>query len=161
EVLEALAIEDYLIEVGGDLVTSGVNPRGEAWRIGIERPDGAPGALNEIVELAGLGMATSGDYRNYFEVDGVRYSHIIDAVTGRPITHGTASVTVLADTAMMADAWATALLVMGEDDGLELARDLDIAAFFIVRDDAAAEIQFRTAASPRFEALQNLGYTDQ
>ncbi|MEM8635425.1 MAG: FAD:protein FMN transferase [Pseudomonadota bacterium] len=153
--LRRLGITDYLVEVGGDLVTSGINPKGEAWRIGIEVPDSLPGAVQEIVELSGMGMATSGDYRNYFEVDGRRYSHILDSETGRPITHKTASVTVLAENATLADAWATALLVLGENSGLEIAENLGIAAYFIVRDTSSSETGYRIVTSERFEQLQS------
>jgi len=155
DALRALGINDFLVEVGGDLMTSGVNPQGEAWRIGIEQPDAAPGAFGEIVELSDLGMATSGDYRNYFEEDGVRYSHIIDGETGRPVTHRTASVTVLADSAMAADAWATALLVLGAEDGMVIAENEGLAALFLVRDAEGDGGGFSAAASPRFEAIQN------
>ncbi|MEO0882146.1 MAG: FAD:protein FMN transferase [Pseudomonadota bacterium] len=155
--LSAIGATDYLVEVGGDLTTAGLNPEGDAWRIGIEVPDSAPGAVQEIVELTGLAMATSGDYRNYYEVEGVRYSHIIDGKTGRPITHTTASVTVIAETATLADAWATALLVLGEEAGLDVANRLDLAAYFIVRDTKSSDTVFRTVTSRRFEELQNGG----
>ncbi|MEM1287438.1 MAG: FAD:protein FMN transferase [Pseudomonadota bacterium] len=153
--LEGLGLEDYLVEIGGDLLTSGKNSEGEDWRIGIERPEPGGSDVEEIVSVSGLGMATSGDYRNFFEVDGVRYSHIIDANTGRPITHATASVTVLAEDAMLADAWATALLVLGEERGMEISRELDLASFFIVRDTTSSDPAFITISSPRFEELQS------
>ncbi|MEM6942564.1 MAG: FAD:protein FMN transferase, partial [Pseudomonadota bacterium] len=85
---------------------------------------------------------------------GVRYSHIIDGETGRPITHRTASVTVLAESAMMADAWATAFLALGREQGMEIAEKYEIAAFFIDRDPLGGEGRFETAASPQFAALQ-------
>lgn len=152
--LEGLGVEDYLVEIGGDLVTSGNNPDGRPWRIGIERPDPSSESIEQLVEISGLGMATSGDYRNFFEEDGVRYSHIIDAQTGRPITHNTASVTVLAEDAARADAWATALLVLGAERGLEISENLDLAVFFIVRDTNSEEIAFSTLASSAFQELQ-------
>ncbi|MEM9667905.1 MAG: FAD:protein FMN transferase [Pseudomonadota bacterium] len=154
--LEGFGLTDFMVEIGGDLKTAGLNPEGEAWRIGIERPDSMPGAIREIVELSGQGMATSGDYRNYFEVNDVRFSHIIDSETGRPITHKTASVTVISETAALADAWATALLVLGENEGMAIAVELDVAAYFIVRDATSQETEFISASSPRFEALQNI-----
>ncbi|MCH2163894.1 MAG: FAD:protein FMN transferase [Marinovum sp.] len=152
--LRNLGLEDYMVEIGGDLVTAGNNPSGTPWRIGIERPDAGVGAVEEVVDLSGLGMATSGDYRNYFEEDGVRYSHIIDAISGRPITHTTASVTVLADDAMTADAWATALLALGTERGMPIAEAQNLGAFFIDRDPAAGEGQFKIAQSSRFTDLQ-------
>ncbi|MEM9224462.1 MAG: FAD:protein FMN transferase [Pseudomonadota bacterium] len=159
--LEGLGVTDYMVEIGGDLVTSGENPDGRAWRVGVERPDAQTRPLDDqskkverLVDLTDLGLATSGDYRNYFEQDGVRYSHIIDAQTGRPITHNTASVTVVADNAMLADAWATALLAVGQERGLALSEEHELAAMFITRDMSEEEMQFVTTANAKFEALQ-------
>jgi thiamine biosynthesis lipoprotein len=102
-----------------------------------------------VVPVRDMGLATSGDYRNYFEADGVRYSHIIDPTTGRPINHSTASVSVLAGDATAADALATALLVVGAGDGLAIAEREGLAAFFVVRDGDG----FATAATSAFEKL--------
>lgn len=153
EALLDLGISDFMVEIGGDLITSGLNPEGAPWRIGVERPDPTQQRIETVVPLSGMGMATSGDYRNYFEQDGVRYSHVINATTGRPITHGTASVTVLADSAMAADAWATALLALGAENGLPLAEKNDLAVFFIVRDARILEPGFSTLASSRFDEI--------
>ncbi|MEP2718525.1 FAD:protein FMN transferase [Pseudophaeobacter sp.] len=153
-VLAEAGISDYMVEIGGDLVTAGLNPNGEAWRIGIERPDAASQTIEEIVDVSGLGMATSGDYRNYFEQDGIRYSHIIDGTTGRPITHGTASVTVLAADAMMADGWATALLALGQERGLKIAEAEGLAVLFIARQPDSGETGFETTVSTQFAKLQ-------
>ncbi|MFA3916203.1 FAD:protein FMN transferase [Ruegeria hyattellae] len=131
--IEGFGVENYMVEIGGDLVTRGENDKGETWRIGIERPDASVQTVKLIVPVSDHGLATSGDYRNFFEQDGVRYSHIIDPTTGHPITHRTTSVTVVADDAMMADAWATALLVLGAEEGLKLAEEKELAAFFISR----------------------------
>ncbi|MGR3624592.1 FAD:protein FMN transferase [Pseudophaeobacter sp.] len=153
-VLKEAGLDDYMVEIGGDLVTSGLNPKGEPWRIGIERPDAGSQSVEEVVNVSGLGMATSGDYRNYFEQNGIRYSHIIDANTGRPITHGTASVTVLAPDAMMADGWATALLAMGREPGLKLAEAEGLAVLFIERNSDSGQIGFETTVSSQFSKLQ-------
>ncbi|MEM6579355.1 MAG: FAD:protein FMN transferase [Pseudomonadota bacterium] len=153
DVLRDMELSDFMVEIGGDLVTSGQNARGTAWRIGIERPDPTSRRVEDVVPLRNLGMATSGDYRNYFEQDGVRYSHVLDATTGRPITHSTASVTVLADSAMAADAWATALLALGADRGLPLAEKNDLAVFFIERDTSILEPTFTSLASSRFDEI--------
>ncbi|MEM8987711.1 MAG: FAD:protein FMN transferase [Pseudomonadota bacterium] len=155
ETIASLGAEDYMVEIGGDLVAAGVNPSGQAWRIGVERPDAINRRVEEIVEISGLGMATSGDYRNYFEENGVRYSHIIDAETGRPVTHTTASVTVLAQTGALADAWATALLVLGAERGMSIAEKHDIGALFIVRRQDDAEAPFDLIPSSRFADLQS------
>lgn len=148
--LRSLGLEDFMVEIGGDLYATGLNPDGVAWRIGIERPDPADRAVEQVIDVSGLGMATSGDYRNYFEEDGVRYSHIIDGVTGRPVRHKTASVTVLATSAMLADAWATALLALGLERGMAISEDLGLAVLFIVRDDASGALAFETVANQHF-----------
>lgn len=151
--LRDLGLSDFMVEIGGDLIASGTNPRGTPWRIGIERPDPSSQRVEDVVSLNDMGMATSGDYRNFFEEDGIRYSHIIDATTGRPITHGTASVTVLAESAMAADAWATALLALGAERGLPLAEKNELAVFFIVRDPSILEAGFSTRASSQFTEI--------
>ncbi|MEM8774296.1 MAG: FAD:protein FMN transferase [Pseudomonadota bacterium] len=152
--LQGMGIDNYLVEIGGDLVTSGKNPNGVNWRIGIEQPFGGDRAVEKVIEISNLGMATSGDYRNYFEQDGIRYSHIIDGNTGRPITHKTASVTVLGENALFADAWATALLVLGQEKGMRISENFDIAAFFISRRDDISEKKFTTESSSQFKKLQ-------
>jgi len=152
-VLKSHGITDYMVEIGGDLYTAGRNPDGQPWQIGIETPEAFDRGVTQVVGLSDLGMATSGDYRNFFDYDGQRFSHIIDATTGRPVMHDTASVTVLTDNAMLADAWATALLVLGRERGLEIANDRDLAALFIDRSGANGDEGFTTTASTRFDAL--------
>ncbi len=151
ETLREAGIEDYLVEIGGDLVTKGQNDKGEAWRIGIEKPQAGAQTPQLIVSVGDLGMASSGDYKNFFEQDGVRYSHIIDPTTGRPITHRTTSVTVLAENAMMADAWATAMLALGQEKGLELAEKHELAVYFISRDVTGGEEAYITVHSTAFK----------
>ncbi len=150
--LAAHGITDYMVEIGGDLVTAGKNPEGQPWQIGIETPQSFDRGVMQVVGLSNMGMATSGDYRNFFEVDGQRYSHMIDPTTGRPVTHNTASVTVLTDNAMLADAWATALLVLGRDRGLALANERGLAALFIERSADASKGLVPTA-SDKFTSL--------
>lgn len=149
--LRDAGIENYMVEIGGDLVTMGQNDKGEAWRIGIEKPEAGAQNLQLVVQLDDLGMATSGDYKNFFEQDGVRYSHIIDPTTGRPITHRTTSVTVLAENAMMADAWATAMLALGQEKGLELAEEHKLAVYFISRDVTGGDDAYITVHSTAFK----------
>lgn len=151
ETLREAGIEDYLVEIGGDLVTKGQNDKDEAWRIGIEKPQAGSQTPQLIVSLDDLGMASSGNYKNFFEQDGIRYSHIIDPITGRPITHRTTSVTVLAENAMMADAWATAMLALGQDKGLELAEEHKLAVYFISRDVTGGEEAYITVHSTAFK----------
>lgn len=144
--LEESGIENYLVEVGGELRASGARPGGRSWRVGIEKPTLASGDIQQIVDLNGEAMATSGNYRIFFERDGRRYAHIVNPRTGRPIEHDLASVTVLAPTTLEADALSTALLVLGRDDGMALAREQNITAFFI----SGSEGAFAEAASPAF-----------
>ena len=149
--LRAAGIDDYLVEIGGEIVAAGTNAEGAPWRIGIERPDAGTGTVERVVDLRDAGLATSGDYRNYVEQDGVRLSHIIDPVTARPIAHRTASVTVIADTAARADALATALLVADSETARAIAAAHDIAAFLLVREgDGFAA--FETDAFSRYAA---------
>jgi thiamine biosynthesis lipoprotein len=149
--LAGLGLTDFMVEIGGDLYSSGRNPDGRPWQIGIEWPDVALSGVERVAKVSNLGMATSGDYRNYFEEDGVRYSHILDAKTGRPVTHKTASATVLAENAMLSDAWATAMLGLGRERGLEIAEEEDLAVLFIERDQKS----FKATPSTRFYALQS------
>ena len=151
--LEAAGVTDYMVEIGGDLFAKGKNPKDQAWQIGIEKPEAGAKAVQLVVPVSNRGLATSGDYRNYFEHEGKRYSHILDPVLGRPVSHRTTSVTVVADNAMMADAWATALLVAGREDGLRLAEAHDLAAFFIERDVQAGADAYITTQSSAFTAL--------
>lgn len=144
-----LGFDNFMVEIGGDLYAIGDGTAGQGWRIGIEEPDVDMRKVDRIVAVSDRGMATSGDYRNYFEENGIRYSHIIDADTGRPVVHSTASVTVLAENAALADAWATALLVLGSEQGLAIAEDEQLAAFFIDRSDNG----FERAESSAFAAL--------
>ncbi|MEM6933619.1 MAG: FAD:protein FMN transferase, partial [Pseudomonadota bacterium] len=152
--LRALGFEDFMVEIGGDLFATGLSTDDKPWRIGIERPDAQDRVVEEIIELSGYGLATSGDYRNYFEENGIRYPHILDARTGRPMTHKTASATVIADTAMLADGWATAMLALGSERGMQIAEEQGLAVFFITRVGGSDVTQFEAVASTRFQALQ-------
>ncbi len=152
--VQSFGLKDFMVEIGGDLFVAGLNPDGQPWQIGIESPDALSQQAYDVASISNLGMATSGDYRNYFEKEGERFSHILDATTGRPIAHKTASVTVLAENAMLADAWATAMLVLGAERGLEIANQRDLAVMFIDRDESVGDIGFSTVKSNRFEALQ-------
>jgi len=146
--LDALGFDSHLVEVGGELRGSGAKPDGQPWWVQLEHPAGdAPETT--LVALHGLSVATSGDYRRWFEHDGTRYSHTIDPRDGRPIRHALASVTVLHADCLRADAWSTALNVLGPDDGLALADRLDLAARLLVRDGAGC-VERRSAA---FDAL--------
>jgi thiamine biosynthesis lipoprotein len=130
---EAFNYENYMVEIGGEVRCHGVRPDRGPWRIGIEKPDPGAQGVEEVVELTDMAMATSGDYRQFYVLDGRRLSHTMDPRTGRPVAHGLASVTVLHKECMMADAWATALNVLGPDDGYAAAEREGLAALFITR----------------------------
>jgi len=144
-VLDAQGIGNYMVEAGGEVRARGVNADGRAWQIGIEQPDAMPQRAHYVAPLANRAMATSGDYRIYFERDGARYCHEIDPARGAPIDHGLASVTVVADDCMHADALATALIVLGLDKGFALAEAKGIAAYFIQRDGGALRDRLTSA----------------
>ena len=136
ELLEKHDISSYLVEIGGELRARGLKPDGNEWRIAIETPtSAAERTIQRIIAVKDVGIATSGDYRNYFEENGVRFSHTIDPSTGRPITHKLASVTVLMPTCAEADALATAMMVMGPERAILFAEEQHIKAFFIIKTD--------------------------
>lgn len=149
EAISARGLTDIMVEVGGEVRAAGRNRAGRIWLIGIEQPQFLRGGVQRIVALDGLGLATSGDYRNYREHEGVRFSHIIDPRTGRPIRHRLASVSVVHPRCAMADALATGLLVMGPAAGYELAVRQKLAALFLVREGDG----FRERTTPAFEEL--------
>ena len=134
EMLNQEGFENYLVEIGGELRVKGLNRESSKWAIGIEAPSTSARVPHAVVNVTNNSVATSGDYRNYFEHEGQRFSHTIDARTGRPVTHNLAAVTVIGASAAYADAMATALLVLGPDAGPALAEKLHIAAYFLVRD---------------------------
>ena len=132
--LKEQKIQNFLVEIGGDLITSGTNKDGKAWSIGIEAPKVEEQVVKSVIKIKNQAMATSGNYKNFFEKNGIRYSHIINPKTGYPIRHKTLSVTVLADTAVLADGWATAMLVLGSKEGMIIANKLGIPVFFVSSD---------------------------
>jgi thiamine biosynthesis lipoprotein len=147
--LDALGAGDYLIAVGGEMRARGFSPLGQPWRVGIETP--TPGVRRVLcrVALPAGSLSTSGDYRNFFDQNGRRYSHEIDPATGEPTTRAPASVTVADASGAYADAMATALMVMGPDTGYALALKFGLPVLFILR--GAEEFQIR--ATPEFEKL--------
>lgn len=149
--LTALGHTRHMVDVGGEIRVTGLAPSGGPWRLGIERPDTAGGTVHDVVQLVDQALATSGDYRNYYERDGVRLSHTLDPRTARPIAHRLASVSVVHRSAALADGWATALNVLGPDAGLALALAQDIPALFLVRDSDGT---FSERTTPSFAALR-------
>jgi FAD:protein FMN transferase len=147
---EARQIDDYLVEIGGELRASGHKPDNVPWRVAVERPVPGVREIENVLSLNNLSVATSGDYRNFFEEAGETYAHIIDPRTGLPVDHLTASVTVVAPTCAEADALATALTVLGPEEGLRFAQQRQLAVLFIVRTTEG----FAEQASPAFEQLR-------
>jgi FAD:protein FMN transferase len=140
---------DFLVDVGGEVRTRGRNETGAAWQVAIERPEPHSDAIQRLVPISNLAITTAGDYRKYREVDGQRVTHILDPRTGRPVVHRLASVTVIDELAVRADAFDTALMVLGADDGMALARKLDLAVLFIERTNEG----FSERTTPRFEEI--------
>lgn len=132
--LEDAGFRDFLVEIGGEIVVRGHRGDGNPWQVGIEVPEEGPSTLFQAIRTDGrkMAVAASGNYRNFFIHEGRRYSHAIDPATGWPVDHALASVTVVAESAMLADAWATALLVLGPEEGMKRANELQLAASFIV-----------------------------
>jgi thiamine biosynthesis lipoprotein len=145
-------LEDFLVDVTSELRAQGRNEKGERWQVAIERPDEAGQIGERIVRLSDAAIATSGDYRNFFELDGVQAAHILNPRTGRPIGSHLASVTVMDRLSVRADAFATALMVLGPDEGLALAQRLDLAALFLVREGNDGFLERTTT---RFDTLTN------
>jgi FAD:protein FMN transferase len=133
--LEELGITDYFVEVGGEVRGRGVNFEGQPWRVGIEQPVAGERAVRKVVPLHDAAMATSGSYRNYTDVDGLRVSHTIDPRIGRPVAHNLVSVSVIHPSCEMADAYATALMVLGPEEGPAFAREKGLQALFITEAD--------------------------
>jgi thiamine biosynthesis lipoprotein len=155
--LEAEGFANYLVEVGGEMRIAGTKAGGEPWRVGIEAPLRDRRDVYDAIGVTNTAIASSGDYRNYVEIDGQFYSHTIDPRTGAPVTHATAGVTVLAPSAGFADALATALLVLGVEDGLELVERENIAALFLTRTGDGVE----ATASSRFDAVRRESQTSR
>ena len=132
-VLDEWGLNDYLVEIGGEIRVKGKKPDGSFWKLAIESPIPQARRAYQVLTLTDEGVATSGDYRNYFEDKGQRYSHIIDPTTGKPITHNLESVTVISATTARADALATALMVMGPERGYAFCQQQHIAAYFIYK----------------------------
>jgi len=135
--LKAQGIRDFIVEIGGEVFAAGVRKDGNKWRVGVNVPDkdAALQDLYKVAQLSNLAMATSGDYRNFFERDGVMYSHIIDPRAGYPVQNGVAGVTIIASDCTMADGLATAVVVMGKENGMALIEQLPkVEGLIIVRD---------------------------
>ncbi|WP_347988977.1 FAD:protein FMN transferase [Methylomonas sp. AM2-LC] len=139
DVLEQFSVENYMVEIGGELKTHGHKPGGQAWVIAVEKPLPGERSIHKVISMPkdkSMSVMTSGTYRHYFDANGQRYSHILDARTGKPVTHNLVAVTVLHENPTIADAWSTALLCLGYQDGLNLANSEKINAIFIRQQDS-------------------------
>ncbi|HIH9556118.1 FAD:protein FMN transferase ApbE [Klebsiella pneumoniae] len=147
--MEQEGISRYLVSVGGALVSRGMNGEGKPWRVAIQKPTDRENAVQAIVDINGHGISTSGSYRNYYELDGKRISHVIDPQTGQPITHKLVSVTVIAPTALEADGWDTGLMVLGPEKAQQVVREEGLAVYMIVKEGEG----FKTWMSPQFRTF--------
>lgn len=151
--LSSQNVSNFMVEIGGEIRAKGTKPDNTPWRIAVEKPVSVERSVQAVITFTDKAMATSGDYRNYFEVDGKRYSHILDPTTGRPITHTLVSVSVMADTCTRADALATGLTVLGPERGIDMARKNNLSAFFIVK-KGDGFVETVTGDFPKHETLK-------
>jgi len=153
--LEKQGCGDYLVDIGGEVRGEGLSPSGRLWRVGVEVPDpGQVGGVQKILALDSMAVATSGDYRNFLDLAGERYSHTLDPRTGYPVQHDLASVTVVHPSAMWADGLATALNVLGPEEGFELAEQRQLAAFFLIRRPNGFEERYTSAMQKYLDQTQ-------
>jgi len=143
--LESLGIRRYMVEVGGEIrVGAGKSP-GQSWRLAVEKPVPQLREIQRVIDAENLAVATSGDYRNYFEDQGVRYSHTIDPRTGKPIQHKLVSATVIAPECADADGWATAMMVLGPEQGIAVANAQHLAVYMLVMTDEGLQAKHSKA----------------
>jgi thiamine biosynthesis lipoprotein len=154
DILIAAELRNFMVEIGGEVVARGLNAQNEAWKIGVDRPKHnlLPGQeLEAILALRDVAVATSGDYRNYFELNGKQYSHTIDPESGKPVLHNLASTTIITQRCMPADAIATAVMVMGKDKGLEWIESMPhVEALLILRYDTTKFESFQTSGFSKY-----------
>lgn len=151
--LEGLGVDSYLVEITGELKAKGHKPDGTAWRIAIEAPHDNERVAQKIISLDGYAVSTSGDYRNFFEQNGKRYSHTVDPKLGTPVAHRLAAVTVIDPSALRADGLSTILMVLGDELGSAFAERQGIAAFLVIRENEG----FIAKSTTAFERLFGKG----
>ncbi|MGK2946832.1 MAG: FAD:protein FMN transferase ApbE [Candidatus Malihini olakiniferum] len=149
QLMTCKGITNYLISVGGAISSRGVNNRGMPWRVAIQKPTDSENSVQAALNLNGYSCSTSGSYRNYFEQDGKRYSHVIDPSTGQPINHTLVSATVIAKNALEADGWDTGLMVLGAEKALKVAKRNGLAVYLIIKTGS----EFKTVMTPQFQAF--------
>ncbi|NNF51427.1 MAG: FAD:protein FMN transferase [Gammaproteobacteria bacterium] len=150
DLLADKGLENFLVDIGGELRFTGRNAQGDLWRVAIENPRGDRKPY-EVLSLEGGAVATSGNYRNYFEIGGQRFSHTIDPRTGRPVNHSLVLATIVSDEAMTADGWATAMIVLGAEEGIVVAEREGLAALLLSEDGES----LREASSSAMESLRD------
>ncbi len=153
--LESKGIENYLIDIGGEVLARGEKPDGSKWIIGIEKPSEEADSerkLQATIELKDQAIATSGNYRKFYEKDGIRYSHTINPKTGYPVQHTLLSATVIAENAALADAYATAFMVMGLEKSIAFLENKNMEVYFIYSEEDGG---FATWASPTIQEKIN------
>ena len=139
DLMTAHGLEHYMVEIGGEIRVRGFKQQDTPWRIAIEKPLSGERSVHTMLALSDIALATSGNYRNFFEIAGRRYSHTIDPTTGWPVDNHLVSVTVLAETSMRADAWATAFQVLGPERGMAIAERLNLPVLFVIERDGQFE----------------------
>lgn len=149
ERLRAMGVDSFVAEATGELQAAGRKPDGSPWRIALELPREDRQIARQVIAIDGLSVSTSGDYRNYFEDNGRRYSHTFDARLGRPVAHGLAAVTVLDRSALIADGYSTLLLILGPERGWDFAVAHGIAAVLVTR----VEGGFVSRSTPGFQRV--------
>ncbi|WP_024548239.1 FAD:protein FMN transferase ApbE [Siccibacter turicensis] len=149
QLMEREGISRYLVSVGGALASRGMNAEGKPWRVAIQKPTDRENAVQAVVDINGHGISTSGSYRNYYELNGKRVSHVIDPATGQPITHNLVSATVIAPTALEADTWDTGLMVLGLEKAKAVALEQGLAVYLITKEQDG----FAVWMSPQFKSF--------
>ena len=148
EFLESRGVHNYLVEIAGASRSRGVNAKGEPWKLAIQKPTDELDEVQAIVKPDGRAISTSGSYRNYYELDGQRYSHIIDPATGKPITHRLVSATVITPTALEADGLDTALMVMGPEKAMAFAKQQRLAVYLVIKTDKGFKAEYSESIEP-------------
>ena len=148
EFLESRGVHNYLVEIAGASRSRGVNAKGEPWKLAIQKPTDELDEVQAIVKPDGRAISTSGSYRNYYELNGQRYSHIIDPATGKPITHRLVSATVITPTALEADGLDTALMVMGPEKAMAFAKQQHLAVYLVIKTDKGFKAEYSETFKP-------------
>ena len=146
--LESRGVHNYLVEIAGASRSRGVNAKGEQWKLAIQKPTDELDDVQAIVKPDGRAISTSGSYRNYYELNGQRYSHIIDPATGKPITHRLVSATVITPTALEADGLDTALMVMGPEKAMAFAKQQHLAVYLVIKTDKGFKAEYSETFKP-------------